>query len=109
MNQESQRKILTDRSGPKIELNKTLNILNAMESGTEEANINVLRLSIGEGLPFESILAQNSGRNIALGNVVALLFELLLSPIQQESNEALNLLKEGIKKREDFKIACHNN
>ncbi|KAA6358037.1 MAG: hypothetical protein EZS28_046436, partial [Streblomastix strix] len=80
-------------------------MLNAIESSTEETNINVLRLSIGKGLPFESILAQNSGRNIALGNVVALLFELLLSPIQEESKEALNLLKEGITKRKDFKIA----
>ncbi|KAA6392872.1 MAG: hypothetical protein EZS28_011603 [Streblomastix strix] len=109
---DSQRQLNTSRQVQQFDIelpsaNKNLEIINAIESGLEEANRNVLRQFIGD-LPFNSILKENSDHNIALDNVIALLFEVLMSPREDESDSAMNLFKEGIKKRRDFRIAACN-
>ncbi|KAA6391334.1 MAG: hypothetical protein EZS28_013139 [Streblomastix strix] len=105
-NPDSQRKITTKAKTTIVDGQSKYSVaLAALETGVEEANRDVLLRVLGDSLPEDSVASKKPERNIALENLVALLLEMILSPLEAESEEATNLLKEGIKKRKDFRKA----
>ncbi|KAA6400950.1 MAG: hypothetical protein EZS28_003513 [Streblomastix strix] len=108
INIDSQRNIFPNsiRNQPRVqepEINKYLNILDALESGIEELDCELLRHFIDENLQLETIYAKKPGKNIAYESIISILFELLMSQSEHDSEETMNIFREGINKRKDFK------
>ncbi|KAA6396253.1 MAG: hypothetical protein EZS28_008220 [Streblomastix strix] len=106
----TQNSLRPQQGGQNIRFNKFLNILNSLESGVEEASREVLLHMISGELPPDSTISQKPNHNVTMEYTVALLFELLMSPSEIESEISLNLIKEGLKQRKDFRNAiCGHN
>ncbi|KAA6364802.1 MAG: hypothetical protein EZS28_039671, partial [Streblomastix strix] len=58
---------------------------------------------IDENLQLDTIFAKKTGKNIALENIISILFELLMSQSEHDSEETMNIFIQGINKRKDFK------
>ncbi|KAA6366165.1 MAG: hypothetical protein EZS28_038307 [Streblomastix strix] len=109
-NIDSQRNIFPNsiRNQPRVEghgSNKYLSILNTLESNLEELDCELLRHFIDENLQLDTIFAKKPGKNIAFENIISILFELLMSQSEHDSEETMNIFIQGINKIKDFKIA----
>ncbi|KAA6395479.1 MAG: hypothetical protein EZS28_008999 [Streblomastix strix] len=85
-NIDSQRNLFPNslRNQPRVEgpgTNKYLNILDALESGIEELDCELLRHFIDENLQLDTIFAKKAGKNIAYESIISILFELLMNMI----------------------------
>ncbi|KAA6400837.1 MAG: hypothetical protein EZS28_003633, partial [Streblomastix strix] len=58
---------------------------------------------IDENLQLDTIFAKKPGKNIALESIISILFELLMSQSEHDSEETMNIFIQGINKRKDFK------
>ncbi|KAA6361529.1 MAG: hypothetical protein EZS28_042944, partial [Streblomastix strix] len=77
---------------------------NTLESNLEELDCELLRHFIDENLQLDTIFAKKPGKNIAFENIISILFELLMSQSEHDSEEAMNIFIQGINKRKDFRI-----
>ncbi|KAA6376346.1 MAG: hypothetical protein EZS28_028127 [Streblomastix strix] len=108
INIDSQRNLFPNsiRNQPRVEgpgSNKYLDILDALESGIEELDCELLRHCIDENLQLDTIFAKKAGKNIAFENIIPIIFELLMCQSEHDSEETMNIFIQGINKRKDFK------